>query len=137
MIDLPPFVESELTCLQHIGYHEARDQGYHGMVAVMLVAKNRVLDPRFPDTYCEVMLQPKQFSFVDLVETKTMYEEDVRRKAYEAAYSVYYSGRYRYLDNALYYHADYVRPNWNYDKLERITQLGDHIFYADNPAYLP
>jgi spore germination cell wall hydrolase CwlJ-like protein len=29
--------------------------------------------------------------------------------------------------NVLFYHADYVNPRWN---LRRVTQIGDHIFYA-------
>jgi spore germination cell wall hydrolase CwlJ-like protein len=30
------------------------------------------------------------------------------------------------LDEALYYHADYVNPRW---RLERIEKIGQHIFY--------
>ena len=29
---------------------------------------------------------------------------------------------------ALYYHADYVNPNW---KLNKTTKIGRHIFYKD------
>jgi len=32
------------------------------------------------------------------------------------------------LSKALYYHADYVRPNWNKPKID---QIGRHIFYGD------
>ena len=32
------------------------------------------------------------------------------------------------LKDALYYHADYVNPKWN---KERITKIGQHIFYKD------
>jgi spore germination cell wall hydrolase CwlJ-like protein len=32
------------------------------------------------------------------------------------------------LKNALYYHADYVNPKWN---KEKVTQIGRHIFYKD------
>ena len=30
------------------------------------------------------------------------------------------------LNNALYFHADYVNPKW---KKKRITKIGKHIFY--------
>ena len=32
------------------------------------------------------------------------------------------------LQNALYYHAVYVKPNWPY---QRITKIGNHIFYSE------
>ena len=32
------------------------------------------------------------------------------------------------LKNALYYHADYVQPNW---KMPKIEKIGRHIFYGD------
>jgi spore germination cell wall hydrolase CwlJ-like protein len=32
------------------------------------------------------------------------------------------------LENALFYHADYVSPGW---KLPRIEKIGRHIFYGD------
>jgi spore germination cell wall hydrolase CwlJ-like protein len=31
-------------------------------------------------------------------------------------------------EKAMYYHANYVKPNWN---LPRITQIGNHIFYKE------
>jgi spore germination cell wall hydrolase CwlJ-like protein len=34
------------------------------------------------------------------------------------------------LSDALYYHADYVNPQW---RLERITKVGTHIFYRPYP----
>jgi spore germination cell wall hydrolase CwlJ-like protein len=34
------------------------------------------------------------------------------------------------LEDALFYHADYVNPRW---KLDRITQIGTHIFYKQRP----
>ena len=32
------------------------------------------------------------------------------------------------MTNALYYHADYVKPNWNKPK---IGEIGRHIFYGE------
>jgi spore germination cell wall hydrolase CwlJ-like protein len=34
------------------------------------------------------------------------------------------------LKTALYYHADYVNPQW---RLEKIGQIGAHIFYSEKP----
>ena len=41
---------------------EARDQGLDGLNAVGCVIRNRMADPRWPDTAKGVCLQPKQFS---------------------------------------------------------------------------
>ena len=38
-------------------YHEARNQGTAGRLAVSAVVMNRVNDRRFPNTVCEVVLQ--------------------------------------------------------------------------------
>lgn len=43
-------------------YGECRGEPYLGQVAVACVIRNRVLDKRWPSTYKEVCLQPKQFS---------------------------------------------------------------------------
>jgi len=32
------------------------------------------------------------------------------------------------LKEAMYYHADYINPKWN---KEKITQIGHHIFYKE------
>ena len=53
-----------------------------------------------------------------------MYEESE-----EVAKMVMLEGfRLKTLDGALYYHADYVNPRWN---KEKVTQIGRHIFYKD------
>lgn len=43
-------------------YGEARGEPLHGQAAVGCVVRNRTKDPRWPDTYKGVCLQPKQFS---------------------------------------------------------------------------
>lgn len=49
--------KEEVTCLVQNAYHEARSDGYAGMYAVTMVVMNRVSDPRYPDTICEVIQQ--------------------------------------------------------------------------------
>jgi N-acetylmuramoyl-L-alanine amidase len=43
-------------------YGECNGEPYVGQLAVACVIRNRVIDSRWPDTYEEVCLQPKQFS---------------------------------------------------------------------------
>lgn len=44
-------------------YGECRGEPYFGQVAVGCVIRNRIMDNRWPNSYKEVCLQPKQFSF--------------------------------------------------------------------------
>ena len=49
--------EKHIECLAMNMYHEARNQGTAGRLAVSAVVMNRVNDKRFPNTVCEVVLQ--------------------------------------------------------------------------------
>ena len=46
-----------LTCLATNIYWEARNQSFAGQIAVGLVTINRVIDPRFPSTVCDVVYE--------------------------------------------------------------------------------
>ena len=50
-------------CLSSVIHHEARGEPREGQIAVASVVLNRVEDPRFPNTVCGVVKQPKQFSW--------------------------------------------------------------------------
>ena len=57
---------SEQVCLANNIYWEARNQTEEGMIGVGLVVRNRVLDNRFPHSYCEVVHQgPTRSSWRD------------------------------------------------------------------------
>ena len=47
----------EARCLAENIYHEARNQGTAGWLAVAAVTLNRVTDDRFPDSICDVVFQ--------------------------------------------------------------------------------
>ena len=51
-------------CLALALYHEARGEPRQGQMMVAAVIVNRVVSDRFPDDMCEVIMQPRQFSFV-------------------------------------------------------------------------
>lgn len=52
-------------CMSSVIHHEARGEPYAGKVAVASVVLNRKDDPRFPNTICGVVKQPRQFSWVN------------------------------------------------------------------------
>ena len=97
---------------------------------------NRVEHPDFPDSICEVIYQRDviysrvvcQFSWYCMPGfTDRRINTAAWRESEIAAKKVMLEGfRLPSLDDALYYHADYVNPQW---RLDRITQIGRHIFY--------
>jgi spore germination cell wall hydrolase CwlJ-like protein len=131
-------VKKDLECLALNIYREAGHESFEGKVGVAQVTLNRVADPKFPNTVCGVVYEKTavyskvicQFSwYCDANHKNRKINELAYADSYAVAKKVYLEGfRLDGLNNAMYYHADYVSPNW---KLERITKIGAHIFYSD------
>ena len=131
-------VEQRLNCMAQNIYREAGYEPFEGKVAVAQVTLNRVEDPRFPKDICAVVQQKNvimekvvcQFSwFCD----STYKAKPINKAAYndsmEVAKKVMLEGfRLDGVKHALYYHADYINPNW---KLHKVAKIGNHIFYED------
>lgn len=140
----------ELTCLADNIYFEARNQGTAGWQAVAAVTLNRVKDPRFPNTVCEVVKQGPtrkswkndgtyypirhrcQFSWycdgmADKIHPK---DENIYKRIKDLAELAMIPtvNLLDITDGATHYHADYVLPDWAATKT-RTVEIGDHIFY--------
>lgn len=61
-----PTVDRELECLTRNMYFEARGATEADKLAVAFVTLTRVVDPRWPDTICEVVYQRRQFSWANV-----------------------------------------------------------------------
>jgi spore germination cell wall hydrolase CwlJ-like protein len=130
-------VKKDLDCLALNIYREAGHESFEGKVGVAQVTLNRVADPKFPNSVCGVVYEKTavyskvicQFSwYCDANHKNRKINEVAYADSYAVAKKVYLEGfKLDGLSNALYYHADYVSPNW---KLERITKIGAHIFYS-------
>lgn len=122
----------EIECLAQNIYHEARDQSIDGMVAVAAVTINRVNSAKYPDSICEVVTQPYQFSWVHQGKALELHNS-IERKAWEVSKSiavmVMNQGVPDDMLGVLYYHADYIKPEWASRKVHRKT-IEKHIFYA-------
>ena len=118
----------EIQCLHEAIYYEAGNQPKKGKRAVAEVIRNRVHDKRYPNSYCEVINQPNQFSFT-LFDTN--YRLDLRawQSSEEVAVDVFFSDDVS--SDALWYHADYINPPVWTKKLERIAHIDQHIFYGE------
>jgi spore germination cell wall hydrolase CwlJ-like protein len=131
-----------LTCLALNIYWEARNQSTMGQVAVAQVTINRVMDDRFPDTVCEVVMQGEtyswnpeipirnkcQFSWYCDGKSDTPKDMDAWEKARLIAFGTYGRRVYDLIDGATHYHAVYVLPDW-YQSKQYITRIDDHVFY--------
>lgn len=111
-------------CLAVAVYYEARGEPLGGQVAVAQVIVNRARSGRFASTLCGVIRQPGQFSFVGRSFTPPANAD--WRKAAAVAHAVLASGSSGPVSRAMYFHANYVTPGWN---RERLATIGHHVFY--------
>lgn len=132
--ELTTDAQKQVTCLADNIYHEAGYEPEDGKIAVALVTMNRVNDDRFPKDICSVVKQKVnttcQFSWFCMNVTNNK-NNPAYVESLTAALWVY--ANYEQLEDitkgAIYYHADYVNPQW---KLKKTTKIGRHIFYKDN-----
>jgi spore germination cell wall hydrolase CwlJ-like protein len=117
----------ELECLATGIYFESKGEPLAGQLAVGKVIANRANSGgRFPSTYCGVLFQRGQFSFIHgrslprvahsnrLWQTAVAVAKIVDRDLKDSA-----------AENALFFHARYVSPSWH---LKRVASIGNHIF---------
>lgn len=134
----------EIFCLAQNIYFESGNQPLAGQVAVSQVVLNRVESDMFPNTICEVITQAKtfinwkgnelpirnqcQFSWYcdgksdEPVDSKTWIQSIlVARRVVQGEWSDITEG-------ALWYHADYVYPDWA-SSLNETVVINNHLFY--------
>ena len=120
---------TEIHCLALHIYHEARGESLEGRLAVAAVTMNRVRDERFPDRVCEVVWQPRQFSWTHDGRSDRPRELDAWRHALRIAKAIYGVGRVRTVGDATFFHATYGRaPYWTRSK-QLVRRIGRHLFY--------
>jgi hypothetical protein len=129
MVDTAAPLSDELHCLAGAVYFEARGEELAGQLAVAQVIINRTEDGRFPRSYCGVVRQKGQFSFM-----RGQHMPKVRgsSEAWERAVAIAqiaHKGLWEsQAGEAVYFHARYVRPGWSQTKT-RLAQIDTHIFY--------
>jgi len=128
--------ERQLECLAMNVYREAGHENFEGKVAVAQVTMNRASHPSFPQDVCAVVYQKSvimdrvicQFSwYCDTAHKARPVNQTAYNESMAVAKKVLLEGfRLDVMKEALYYHANYVNPQWN---LEKIGTIGNHIFY--------
>ena len=138
----PPFaaawlgadLERQTICLANAVYYEANGEPLSGQRAVAQVVLNRLRNPRYPKTICEVVNQGSnrptgcQFSFTcdgSLARAPNPVRWKVAMGVATAALDGWTSAE---AGQATHYHTLYVFPKWA-PELLKLGILGHHIFY--------
>ena len=119
----------EANCIAVAVYHEARGESLEGQLAVAKVIMNRAASGRYPASWCGVVKQKAQFSFVRAGHLPSV---DQGSSAWHKALGVTRLAVANAVESVpsdcLWYHADYVAPSWG-RRLTRVEKIGAHIFY--------
>jgi spore germination cell wall hydrolase CwlJ-like protein len=118
----------ELECLATGIYFESKSEPLAGQLAVGKVIANRAASGgRFPGTYCGVLFQRGQFSFVRGHSLPRVAHSNRQwQTAVAIARIVDQHLQDSSVGNALFFHARYVSPGWG---LKRVASIGNHVFY--------
>jgi spore germination cell wall hydrolase CwlJ-like protein len=133
--------QKHVTCLAENIYFESAHEPVTGQMAVAFVTLNRVQTGNYASNICDVVTQKTgntcQFSWYCEDKAKAISTGQVLTNRPNSLYNdirnlaVYVYANYEKMDDpskgALFYHADYVNPNWT--KLQKETKIGRHIFY--------
>ena len=116
-------------CLALALYHEARGEPHYGQLMVARVIVNRVQSKNFPNSICDVVMQPRQFSFVRDGKFPKPKDESSWQSSQDLAAEIVKDVRVLPYSSADHYHALKVKPVWRND-LHEVTQVGSHVFYS-------
>ena len=137
------FVLTPLICMALNVYFESRNQPLIGQIATADTVLNRVHSEDFPDTVCEVVMQGETYSWNTELPIKNRCQfswycdglsdepkDDLAwEKSLMVAHCVFIGYTENVAEDALWYHAHYVNPDWASSK-RFVVRINDHIFYA-------
>lgn len=123
----PAELSRELSCLAGAIYFEAKSETLSGQLAVGRVIVARAKSGRFSNSYCGVVFQPSQFSFVRGQTMPAIPRASKQWKNAVAIAQIAHSNAWASpVEGALYFHAAYVSPGW---RLKRLGRVDNHVFY--------
>ena len=116
-----------MRCLAAAIYFESKGEPLEGQLAVGRVVVDRSKSGRFPSTYCGVVHQPSQFSFVRGGQIPAIRTASAAWRTAQAIAKIAHDGSWQSpAKGALFFHARYVSPGW---RLQRVAHVNNHIFY--------
>ena len=136
--------DGERFCLAQNIYFESGNQSFAGKLAVGDVVMNRVEDEQFPNSVCDVIYQAKtfinwkgkempirnqcQFSWYCDGRSDQPTDSVTWLESIKVADLILRGDFEDITEGSLWYHADYVKPNWS-NYLEEVVIIDNHIFY--------
>ncbi|WP_239017018.1 cell wall hydrolase [Sphingomonas ginkgonis] len=117
----------ELECLATAVYFESKSEPLAGQLAVGHVIANRAKSGRFAKSYCGVVFQRGQFSFIHGAALPSVPRSGQQWKTAVAIAKI--------VDNklmesnvgkALFFHAKHVSPAWH---ASMVASIGNHLFF--------
>lgn len=121
--------KKDKVCLEENVFEEAGVEPYSGKLAVAQVTFNRLKTGRWGDSVCEVVHAPRQFSWTNKPHKHKARKGRLWVKSELAVDDFIGGARVKKVRHALYYHADYVTPDWA-NKKYQIARIGQHKFYS-------
>ncbi|WP_292939109.1 MULTISPECIES: cell wall hydrolase [unclassified Novosphingobium] len=123
----PATLSNELECLAGAIFFEAKGESLAGQLAVGRVIVARSQSGRFPASYCGVVYQPSQFSFIrgrsmPAINRSGHQWQNALRVAVVADQGTWKSP----VEGAMFFHAAHVSPRWG---KSRMAKIDGHIFY--------
>ena len=117
----------ELNCLAGAIYFESKSEPLAGQLAVGRVVVARARSGRFADSYCGVVYQPSQFSFVRGSTMPPIPRDSRGWKTAVAIAQIAHDGSWASpVEGALFFHSARISPRW---RVARMSQVGNHVFY--------
>jgi len=124
---MPAELSREMNCLAGAIYFESKGETLPGQLAVGRVVVARSKSGRFPSSYCGVVFQPSQFSFVRGQSMPAIKKNSRSWREAVAIAHIAHEGSWRSpVEGALFFHATHVAPRW---RLTRIARVDNHVFY--------
>ena len=125
----PVVLDAEAECLATAVYFESRGEPLEGQLAVAEVVLNRARSGKYPTSWCGVVKQRAQFSFV---RGGRFPRVDANSESWRNATAIARIAAQRMTtrlpEDVLWYHADYVAPGWS-TRLSKVQKIGAHVFY--------
>ncbi|OGS54828.1 MAG: hydrolase [Erythrobacter sp. RIFCSPHIGHO2_12_FULL_63_10] len=122
-------LSEQMQCLAGAVYFESRGEPLAGQLAVAQVVINRAGSGSFPQSYCGVVHQRGQFSFVSNGAMPRISTETLAWQRAKAIARIAHEGLWESeAGDSLYFHANYVHPSWSNRKIARAT-ISRHVFY--------
>jgi len=127
--------KSQFGCLARNIFFEAGTEDMMGKISVAQVTQNRINLGYWGRNMCNVIYSPSQFSWT-LTKHGSPWGPHWEESKQAAHMFLDQGVRIKPLAQALFYHADYVKPEWA-DRHLQLAQIGRHIFYRGARGFDP